>query len=155
VTSLRAGGRGGWPAGLDSGGEQRSSSEACLARVGLKDKAQTEGSFGMECDEACQQPRLKRIVSEILNGWKLLKYPEHLPLPPPTPPPLPLPLSTPANKASGMILIELTSDNDSDSGMGFSMAADLPVPVAGRDPTLPLVSPAKRPRGHDRSPRSF
>jgi hypothetical protein len=57
-----------------AGGEQRSSSEAHLARVGLKDKVGIEGSFGVGCAETRQQPRLKRIVSEILNGWKLLKY---------------------------------------------------------------------------------
>jgi hypothetical protein len=51
-----------------------------------------------------------------------------------------------------MILIELTSDIDSNSSMGFPKAADLPVLAAGWDPTLPLVPPAKWPRGH--SPKS-
>jgi hypothetical protein len=34
--------------------EQKSSSEVHLARVGLKDKAGKEGSFGVGCDETRQ-----------------------------------------------------------------------------------------------------
>jgi hypothetical protein len=72
--AMAGGQKGQIPAAM-AGGDQRSSSEARLAQVGLKDKARIEGSFGVGCAETRQQPMLKGIVSEIRNGWILLKYP--------------------------------------------------------------------------------